>query len=86
MTNDQRNQHRKLIGRSLKHIRKAHDESCLSIFAGAGISAGSGLPSWEKLIDTLKENLRGSTEKNEDYLIWLKSFLINLGRKATTKD
>nr|WP_104740333.1 SIR2 family protein [Helicobacter bizzozeronii] len=81
MTNDQHNQHKRLIKRSLKYIRKAHNENCLSIFAGAGISASSGLPSWKKLIDALKKKLYGNTEKDEDYLILAEKFFNRFGKE-----
>ncbi|WP_104732266.1 SIR2 family protein [Helicobacter salomonis] len=53
------NEYRSFIETSLENIRKAHNENYLSIFAGAGISAFSGLPRWGELIDILKEKLYG---------------------------
>ncbi len=43
-------QYKGFIETSIENIRKAHNENYLSIFAGAGISANSGLPEWGDLI------------------------------------
>ncbi len=82
MTSDQSDQHKRLIRRSLKHIRKAHDENCLSIFAGAGISASSGLPSLKELTNALKEELYGNTEIDEDYPILAEKFFNRFGNEC----
>ncbi|GMB96806.1 SIR2 family protein [Helicobacter sp. NHP22-001] len=66
-------QYKRLIKESLKSIRKAHDENYLSVFAGTGISTGSGLPSWKKLIDILAKEIYG-VEKNEDPLVLAEKF------------
>ncbi|GAA7460743.1 hypothetical protein MM0360_03290 [Helicobacter pylori] len=39
-------QYKEFIETSIENIRKAHNESYLSIFAGAGISTESKLPKW----------------------------------------
>lgn len=67
--------HKVFIATSLENIRKAHNENYLSIFAGAGISAGSSLPSWDKLMDTLREKLYDKIERNENYYACAKDFL-----------
>ncbi|WP_233708679.1 SIR2 family protein [Helicobacter bizzozeronii] len=69
------NEHKSFIETSLENIRKAHNENYLSIFAGAGISAGSGLPSWDKLMETLREKLYGKIERNEGYHVRAEKFL-----------
>ncbi|WP_104758140.1 SIR2 family protein [Helicobacter salomonis] len=74
------NEHKIFIKTSLENIRKAHNENYLSIFAGAGISVGSGLPSWDKLMETLREKLYGKIEKKgEDYLILAENFFNQFG-------
>lgn len=42
---------------NLLHIQKASRENRLVIFVGAGVSANSGIPTWNKLVDTFKEEL-----------------------------
>ncbi len=69
------NEYRSFIETSLENIRKAHNENYLSIFAGAGISAGSGLPKWDKLMEILRKKLYGKIERNEDYRVRAEKFL-----------
>ncbi|WP_233711486.1 SIR2 family protein [Helicobacter salomonis] len=69
------NEHKSFIETSLANIRKAHNENYLSIFAGAGISADSGLPKWDKLMETLREKLYGKIDRSEDYRVRAKEFL-----------
>lgn len=69
------NEHKSFIETSLENIRKAHNENYLSIFAGAGISVSSKLPSWDKLMETLREKLYGKIERNEEYSACAKKFL-----------
>ncbi|BDQ29678.1 hypothetical protein ASB7_15150 [Helicobacter ailurogastricus] len=70
-----RDQHRHFIETSLENIKKAHNENYLSIFAGARISAFSGLPRWDELMDILREKLYGKVERNEDYRVRAEKFL-----------
>ena len=42
---------------NLSHIQEASRENRLVIFVGAGVSMNSGIPSWNSLIDILKQEL-----------------------------
>ena len=42
---------------NLSHIQEASRENRLVIFVGAGVSMNSGIPSWNSLIDELKQEL-----------------------------
>ncbi|WP_233709729.1 SIR2 family protein [Helicobacter salomonis] len=70
------NEHKSFIEASLENIRRAHNGNYLSIFAGAGISAcsGSDLPSWDQLMDALRERLYGKVERDEDYRVRAEKF------------
>ncbi|GMB89490.1 hypothetical protein NHP190002_01680 [Helicobacter ailurogastricus] len=72
------NEYRSFIETSLENIRKAHNENYLSIFAGAGISAGSGLPKWDKLMEILRKKLYGKIEEMRIIVSVLRSFLNNI--------
>ncbi len=72
-------QYKEFIETSIENIRKAHNESYLSIFAGAGISAESKLPKWGDLIHELQKCLYGDTKKNEDYLVLAEKFYNQFG-------
>lgn len=45
------------LKKSIEEIKEANDNNNLSIFAGAGVSIGSGLPRWSKLIGEFKKEL-----------------------------
>lgn len=51
----------------IKAIIDAKDSNRLVVFAGAGVSIDAGVPSWGKLIDSMKDEL-GGLEKENDYL------------------
>ncbi len=72
-------QYKGFIETSIENIRKAHNENYLSIFAGAGISANSGLPEWGDLIKELQKRLYGDIKENEDYLILAEKFYNQFG-------
>ncbi|WP_181331312.1 SIR2 family protein [Helicobacter pylori] len=74
-------QYKGFIETSIENIRKAHNESYLSIFAGAGISTESKLPKWGDLINELQKCLYGDTKKikNEDYLVLAEKFYNQFG-------
>lgn len=42
---------------AIKHIVEAMNDDSLIIFVGAGVSANSGLPNWNQLIDKFREEL-----------------------------
>ncbi|MBZ7951835.1 SIR2 family protein [Campylobacter sp. RM9939] len=50
----------------IKNIKKAHDGNYLSIFAGAGISANSGLPEWGTLMKDISKELYGDKKDKKD--------------------
>ncbi|BCZ17480.1 SIR2_2 domain-containing protein [Helicobacter sp. NHP19-003] len=66
--------HQIFIETSLENIKKAHNENYLSIFAGAGISAGSKLPSWDGLMEALRSKLYGDAKRDEAHLNLAKKF------------
>ncbi len=72
-------QYKEFIETSIENIRKAHNESYLSIFAGAGISTESKLPKWGDLIHELQKRLYGDTKENEDYLVFAEKFYNQFG-------
>ncbi|GAA8324650.1 hypothetical protein HpNP14_08760 [Helicobacter pylori] len=72
-------QQKEFIETSIDNIRKAHNESYLSIFAGAGISTESKLPKWGDLIHELQKRLYGDTKENEDYLVFAEKFYNQFG-------
>ncbi len=78
-------QYKGFIETSIENIRKAHNENYLSIFAGAGISANSGLPKWGDLIKELQKRLYGDIKENEDYLILAEKFYNQFGEIFITK-
>lgn len=49
---------------TMKYIIEAMNDNSLIIFVGAGVSANSGLPSWNQLINELRIEL--SLDKNEE--------------------
>jgi len=51
----------------LNILKNAIDNNKLSIFVGAGVSKGTGLPDWSELMETIKKELSLSKENN-DYL------------------
>ncbi|GAA8265585.1 hypothetical protein HpNP110_11000 [Helicobacter pylori] len=72
-------QYKEFIETSIENIRKAHNESYLSIFAGAGISTESKLPKWGDLIHELQKRLYSDTKENEDYLVFAEKFYNQFG-------
>ncbi len=72
-------QYKEFIETSIENIRKAHNENYLSIFAGAGISANSGLPEWGDLIKELQKRLYGGIKEDEDYLVLAEKFYNQFG-------
>ena len=54
------------IFKHIKEIRNAKEQSKLVVFVGAGISANSGLPSWEGLIKDFAEKLGYDVRKDSD--------------------
>ena len=59
-----RGEYQDFLKESLEKIQKAHRENYLSIFAGAGVSVESELPSWEKLIKNVKNEICFDTSKD----------------------
>lgn len=53
---------------NLLHIQKASRENRLVIFVGAGVSANSGIPTWNKLVNTFKEELPDRLSQETDAL------------------
>src|SRR5689334_20245008 len=43
----------------LEELRRKYQEGDLVLFAGAGVSAAAGLPSWGRLVELLVERARG---------------------------
>ena len=52
---------------AIKHIVEAMNDDSLIIFVGAGVSANSGLPNWNQLIDKFREELLIDNSKNYNY-------------------
>ncbi|ELC4721462.1 SIR2 family protein, partial [Campylobacter coli] len=76
-------QYKAFLNTSIENIKKAHDENYLSIFAGAGISANSGLPTWSELIDNISKELYGNEkakENTEDNLVLAEKFYNQFGK------
>lgn len=61
----------------IDNIKKALDENYLSIFAGAGVSTVSNLPSYKKLMNTIKERLN---TKEKDFKILAEIFYNQYGK------
>ncbi|MBK1973906.1 SIR2 family protein, partial [Campylobacter sp. TTU-622] len=72
-------QYKVFLNTSIKNIKKALDENYLSIFAGAGISANSGLPTWNELIEDISEKLYGDKKQKEDNLVLAEKFYNQFG-------
>lgn len=53
---------------NLLHIQKASRENRLVIFVGAGVSANSGIPTWNKLVNAFKEELPNRLSQETDAL------------------
>lgn len=53
---------------NLLHIQKASRENRLVIFVGAGVSANSGIPTWNKLVNAFKEELPVRLSQETDAL------------------
>lgn len=49
----------------IKAIRRARDEQRLVVFVGSGVSYNSGLPSWEKLVESMAMDLGISNFKED---------------------
>lgn len=52
----------------IEQIQNASKQNRLVIFVGAGISANSGVPTWDKLIDSFKKDLPEQISEENDYL------------------
>lgn len=79
----EKEQYKAFLNTSIENIKKAHDENYLSIFAGAGISANSGLPTWSELIDNISKELYGNEkakENTEDNLVLAEKFYNQFGK------
>lgn len=75
----EKEQYEVFFNTSIKNIKKALDENYLSIFAGAGISANSGLPTWSKLIEDISKDLYGDREHKENNLVLAEKFYNQFG-------
>lgn len=71
---------------AIKNIQCALERGYLSIFAGAGISVDSNLPSWETLMKDIYTELYGQDDKiandswkNEDFLVLAEKFYTRYG-------
>ena len=53
---------------NLSHIQEASRDNRLVIFVGAGVSMNSGIPSWNSLIDVLKQELPADFSSETDAL------------------
>ena len=53
---------------NLLHIQKASRENRLVIFVGAGVSANSGIPTWNQLIEKMKQEMPDSIAHETDAL------------------
>lgn len=73
-------EHKDFFKNSIKDIRKALDENYLSIFAGAGISADSGLPQWSDLMKDIAGEL--NEEYKGDNLVLAQKFYLKCGKKC----
>ncbi|EAK4846957.1 hypothetical protein C3G49_06620 [Campylobacter coli] len=72
-------QYKAFLNTSIENIKKALDENYLSIFAGAGISANSGLPTWSELINNISKELYGNEKYSEDNLVLAEKFYNQFG-------
>ncbi|MCI7485467.1 MAG: SIR2 family protein [Helicobacter sp.] len=75
----EKEQYEVFFNTSIKNIKKALDENYLSIFAGAGISANSDLPTWSKLIEDISKDLYGDKEHKENNLVLAEKFYNQFG-------
>ena len=75
----EKKQYEAFLNTSIENIKKAHDENYLSIFAGAGISANSGLPTWSELIEDISKDLYGDREHKENNLVLAEKFYNQFG-------
>lgn len=75
----EKEQYEVFFNTSIKNIKKALDENYLSIFAGAGISANSDLPTWSKLIEDISEDLYGNREHKENNRVLAEKFYNQFG-------
>lgn len=71
--------YKRLLTKILECIKKAHNENYLSVFAGAGVSIDSNLPSWNELIDKIRKKL-GDIESKDDNLVVAEKFYIRFGK------
>ncbi|HGG0013764.1 TPA: SIR2 family protein, partial [Campylobacter lari] len=75
----EKEQYEVFFNTSIKNIKKALDENYLSIFAGAGISVDSDLPTWDKLIEDISKDLYGNREHKENNLVLAEKFYNQFG-------
>lgn len=75
--------HKDFFKDNIKDIRKALDENYLSIFAGAGISADSGLPQWSELMKNIVEEPKEEPKEEHegDNLVLAQKFYLKCGEK-----
>ena len=52
----------------IQHIQQAQREGRLALFVGAGVSRNSGIPTWDELINRMKEELPDTLSKETDAL------------------
>lgn len=70
----------------IRHIREAHENNKLAIFVGAGFSkciATDEYPSWQNIIDALKEAMPGIEEN--DFLKIAEHYQLEFGHIETKK-
>lgn len=66
---------------NLAHIQKASRDNRLVIFVGAGVSMNSGIPSWNALIDALKQDLPNGFSSETDALKIAQAYKDTRGHK-----
>lgn len=71
----------KFIEESKKIIKRAAENNKLVVFVGAGVSANSGLPSWNDIVNDIKEKIGYSNNKKEDNTIIAQYFYNARGKK-----
>ena len=66
----------------LLHLHEAAIQNKLVVFVGAGVSANSGVPTWNSLTDAFKDELPDSIKKENDCLKVAQIYKATYGDKA----
>ena len=72
---------KKYLEESKQIIRKASENNKLVVFVGSGVSANSGIPMWNEIINQIKKAIDYDDQDNADNLVVAQYFYNSRGEK-----